>query len=137
MLDFADKYHLENVHFHNINPHGDKSVSPLFVEDAFYFSSILLKNNYKNNIDLPYLFRKGDIKTKCLQPWYYHCFDPDFNLAFCCQLKHRKGLDMDQGRFIMKTWMNSTVDCLYCQRRFMGRNYAIFNSNKKKWRIYN
>ena len=136
MLNFAYTLYHNKIYFHNINPHGNKDIKPLFIVDAFYFNDILSKKDYKYDISLPYLFREGDKKVKCIQPWYYHCFDPEFNLAPCCHLEHSKKTNIESIRYIIKNG-KMFPSCIYCQRRFIGKEYAIFNSKNKKWRIYN
>ena len=135
ILKFINTLYQDKVYFHNINPHGSKDIKPLFIDDAFYFDSVLLRKDYDYDISLPYLFREGDKEVKCIQPWYYHCFDPEFNLAPCCHLEHSKKTNMESIRYIMKDKLFPS--CLYCQRRFIGKEYATFNSKNKKWKVYN
>lgn len=136
MLYFASSFSPTSVYFHNINPHGN-NIRPLFNTEDYWFARILLNSNYKYDISLPYLFKKNNIEKeiKCIQPWYYQCFDPDFKLAPCCHLKHIENLDIKKIRRSIINGELLSDSCKYCQRRFMGENYATFNSKKGKWNI--
>jgi MoaA/NifB/PqqE/SkfB family radical SAM enzyme len=139
------------LNFHNINPHGSKEYTPLTKKSKKVnqiLSDIVSKKDYPFDIQLPVIFNttsKHFKTSKCIQPWYYCCFDDKGNISYCCHLRHKadignifKGYNFNSDK--MKNFRRLTInhqypkeDCLYCQRRFVGEEYGFFNSRLKKW----
>ena len=152
MLDFASKLQVKIVSFHNINPHGDtERFKPLMKTDSEtmkILDGVISRNDYPFDIDLPAIFRPGTDEFKkavCIQPWYYLCFDERGDVAYCCHLRHSGSI----GNVFGECDFNSSSvvnfrrkmlqgdypqDCLYCHRRFMGKE-TRFDSVTKRWYV--
>ena len=151
MLDFAQKYEPSEVGFHNINPHGSKDYTPLTLSSRKVnqiVKDIMSKNDYPFDIYLPVIFdtKSRHFKTaRCIQPWYYCCFNDKGDISVCCQLGHDEELgnifsNYDFNSTKMKNFRRLIIkgeypvdDCLYCHRRFMGEAYGHFDAKLKKW----
>lgn len=137
MLNFASFYTPETVHFHNINPHGS-SFESIFKNspEIKWINRITKKDTYHFDIVVSHIFdisKEEHYQTGCIQPWYYFCFDKN-SIAPCCHMPHDKNLNMDFFRKNMIEY-NYPSACNYCQRRFIGNNYAVFNLKQKRWKI--
>lgn len=151
MIEFAFKIRPTEITFHNINPHGSKEYKPLFRNSKkinTILKRLINKNDYSFDIHLPVIFEPEgrDFKSsKCIQPWYYCCFDDKGDIAYCCHLRHQSSIgnifnNYDFNSEKIKSFRRSVIngkypqdDCLYCQRRFMGKGYGFFDSAIKKW----
>jgi len=151
MIKFAHEMKPDIIAFHNINPHGSKEYKPLTKSSEKakqILDDITSKNDYPFDISLPVIFdtTSNHFKTaKCVQPWYYCCFDNEGNISYCCHLRQNpeignifKGYNfnsdkMKNFRRLMINHQYPKDDCLYCQRRFAGEEYGFFNSRVKKW----
>jgi MoaA/NifB/PqqE/SkfB family radical SAM enzyme len=151
MLDFARKYQPSEVGFHNINPHGSNEYTSLTLQSEKVnriAKDIMSRNDYPFDIYLPVIFdtESEHFKTaRCIQPWYYFCFNDKGDIALCCQLGHEQELgnifkDYDFNSDKMMSSRRQIIkgkypveDCLYCHRRFMGEAYGHFDAKLKKW----
>jgi MoaA/NifB/PqqE/SkfB family radical SAM enzyme len=152
MLKFAYKFQPSGVEFHNINPHGCKDYTPLTLSSEKVnqiVKAIMSKSDYPFDISLPIIFdtESRHFKTaKCIQPWYYCCFDDKGDISFCCHLRHDRVIgnifsNYDFNSDMMRNFRRQMIkgeyaadDCLYCHRRFMGEEYGHFDSKLKKWK---
>jgi len=142
------------VIFHNINPHGNELYKPLTLQDKntkIFLEKIISRRNYPFDISLPVIFDTDStlfLNAKCKQPWFYFFFNTIGEVAYCCHLPH----DAKIGNVFQDYNFNSTKmtefrmdiiegkilkSCLYCQRRFMGMEFAYFNAKIKKWLFNN
>lgn len=151
MIEFAYKVQPSILYFHNINPHGSKDYTPLTLSSKKVnqiMKAIMSKSDYPFDIYLPVIFdtESEHFKTsKCIQPWYYCCFDDKGDISYCCHLGHSRSIgnifgsydfDSDMMRHFRRLMIKNEYsgdDCLYCQRRFMGEEYGYFDSKSKKW----
>ena len=135
MIAFAERVGAAEIMFHNINPHGS-DYSPLDTsqeETMEVITNIQKRNDYRCDVYMPYIFDIGTKEfreTKCIQPWFYRCFDMAGNLAKCCQLPHNTTFGkisnghltdnlMDIIRWKIIKEREFGGGCLFCQRRFM------------------
>jgi len=139
MLRFASYYYPHTVHFHNINPHGSDLQSITKDMDEFnYIKEVTKRGHYNFDIVISHIFDISSDefwKAKCVQPWYYHCWNSKGLYSPCCHLPHTYNDEEELNRFREMT-MESKMpqeSCKYCQRRFLGKNYAIFSERKNKW----
>jgi len=155
MLSFGYKVRPTNIGFHNINPHGSKDYTPLTKQSkkvTRIFTDLTNKSDYPFDISLPVVFDTASKHfriVKCVQPWYFCCFDDKGNIAPCCHLRHQEefgnilkgyNFNSDKMKNFRKSMINnqySKIDCLYCQRRFMREEYGFFDSRSKKWTLKN
>lgn len=158
MLEFAESFSPSQVTFHNINPHGTKEFYSLTKDskkEIGYIESIMKRDDYPFDIVISQIFDINSDEfrySRCIQPWYYFCFNSRGDIAECCHLPHRRNIGnvsynydfnsrymINFRNMMMKyelTWVpNLPKSCIYCQRRFIGKNFAIFNKDKKKWII--
>jgi len=152
MLDFAESIEPDIVCFHNINPHGDERYRPLTMRDAdvkLLLNKIVKRTDYPFDISLPVIFNIDSLsfdEGKCIQPWNYFCFNSKGDVSFCCHLAHSNNIgnvfteynynSSEMVSFRRKIMENKRPDdCLYCQRRFFGKEYGCFSSRNKKWRF--
>jgi MoaA/NifB/PqqE/SkfB family radical SAM enzyme len=150
MLEFAAKLEPNFVNLHNINPHGNTSVKPLTItnnEAMFFINKIISKKDYQFDIMMGVIFNPGSetfLTERCIQPWFYLCFNPVGDIAYCCHLAHNNNIgNVWNGYNFNSPKMNHfrtnmikgtfPKSCLYCQRRFMGKGYAIFNARNQEW----
>lgn len=150
MLEFAAKLGPNFVNLHNINPHGNASVTPLTItdKDAMGFvNNIIGKKDYQFDIIMGIIFDPGSeafLKERCIQPWYYFCFNSVGEIAYCCHLAHNNNIgnvlngynfNSPKMNHFRKNMIkgNFPKSCLYCQRRFMGKEYAIFTAKNHAW----
>ncbi len=148
MLNFASIYKPATVHFHNINPHGCNEYKPLtlFCMEMTNIIDIEVKNNYPFDIVISHIFDEESEKFRtkgCVQPWYYLCWNHKGDIAPCCHLAHNEkygnildgeeGLDVFRQMMIMNDGLGLPDSCKYCQRRFLGDNYAVFKKKKERW----
>jgi radical SAM protein with 4Fe4S-binding SPASM domain len=150
MVEFACQVKPKAVGFHNINPHGDKRFTSLTVQNTKcmqILENIVSFADYPFNIELPIIFdtnSKQFQSTKCSLPWNYCVIDHNGNIAPCCQLMHSeeygnifKGYDFnsDKIRKFRRTILSGVIliKCLYCQRRFMGDEYGMFDAKSRSW----
>ena len=148
MVELLDRLSLKpnTVHFHNINPHGntdEKSVT-VYSKDLHYIDRFLMVlDDYPYDIVVSHVFDPGSkaFKTKrCIQPWYYFCFNQGKKISPCCHSSyyiHNDNWSNSTGLISFRNSIKKGIiskDCLFCHRRFIGDNYAIFNSRKKKWK---
>lgn len=152
MIGLAEKINPDFVSFHNINPHGNQQYSPLTIKDRetkLFLEKILKRTDYPFDIDLPTIFdteRASFQNAKCIQPWYFLCFGSTGDISYCCHLAHNR----DVGNIFMDYNLNSPEmvsfrqdiikgsilnSCLYCQRRFMNKEFGKFYAKSKEWFI--
>ena len=153
MLEFSEKVGPHHVSFHNINPHGCEEYRPLTVQNHStneFLDKTTARRDYPFDIYLPVIFDTESpqfLNSKCIQPWYYFAFNHRGDVSMCCHLAHEpeignvfKGYDFNSERIlnIRKDIINGVVEdsCLYCQRRFMGKEFGEFSSKNKKWYIH-
>jgi len=154
MIDFSYKLQPSLVGFHNINPHGSKDYTPLTLSSKKVnkiMKEVVGKSDYPFDISLPVIFNtesKHFKTTKCIQPWYYCCFDDKGDISYCCHLRHNGAIGNIFGNYdfnsdLMGNFRRLMIkseypedDCLYCQRRFMGKEYGYFNSKLKEWTLF-
>jgi MoaA/NifB/PqqE/SkfB family radical SAM enzyme len=152
MIEFAHKSQPSFVSFHNINPHGSRDFTPLTTSSGKVnriINDITSRTDYPFDVSLPVIFdtENENFKTaKCIQPWYYFCFDDRGDIAYCCHLRHERSIgNVFEGyQFnspLMQNFRQRAIknqypeDCLYCQRRFIGREYGHFSSKTKEWKL--
>ncbi len=150
MIELASQVKPKTVGFHNINPHGDKRFTSLTVENKKcmqILENIVSFTDYPFDIELPIVFdvnSKNFKSVKCSQPFRYCVIDHNGNIAPCCQLMHSaeygnifKGYDFnsDKIRKFRRTILYGHIlrECFHCQRRFMGDEYGVFDSESRKW----
>jgi MoaA/NifB/PqqE/SkfB family radical SAM enzyme len=152
MLAVAEKIGPNFVYFHNINPHGNTSIRPLTIHDkdtVFFLKNLVYKTDYPFDINMGVVFDTESVtfnQGKCIQPWYYFCFNSVGEVAYCCHLAHNKkignvfeGYDLNSPK--MTSFRKNIIrgkfpkSCLYCQRRFMGKEYAAFSAKDHEWSI--
>jgi MoaA/NifB/PqqE/SkfB family radical SAM enzyme len=152
MIAFAEELLPPSIYFHNINPHGCTDYAPLTLQDPAtreFLEKITKKRNYPFDIYISAIFDlKSELfkKARCIQPWYYFCFNPDGDIAYCCHLSHDPNIgNIFKGNFLnspaliefRKGIMNGQIpaSCLYCQRRFMESEFGKFNASLGTWFI--
>ncbi len=152
MIELAEDIKPDFVSFHNINPHGSKEYSPLIAQEKntqLFLEKILDRCDYPFNIDLPVIFDPDSPlfrNTKCIQPWYQFNFNSVGDIAYCCQLVHDKqignlftGYNVNLPKMVKfrKDIMKGALmkNCLYCQRRFLNKEFGNFDSNLGRWFI--
>ena len=153
MIEFAQSIGPDFVYFHNINPHGCEQYKTLTFQDQetlALLTRIFERDDYGLDIKVAHVFDKESEAfrdRKCIQPWYYFCFNSKGNISFCCHLEHSKdngnvfdGYDFNSKKLVAfrKSIMDGKImkSCLYCQRRFMeDPEFASFDSLSKKWNI--
>lgn len=152
MLNFASIYDPSVIHLHNINPHNCSQFRSLVIscEELDYIEKdVIGKNNYNFDIVISHIFDDNSEKFKmksCVQPWYYLCWNYEGDIAPCCHLVHDKKYgDIIKGKeklgifrkiMIMNSGYKDLIlpkSCKYCQRRFLGGNYAVFKKKKGRW----
>ena len=153
MIEFSERIKPSFVYFHNINPHGSNEFKPLSSHDEKsmkLLTKILERNDYAIDIHTTHIFNKKTphfAEAKCVQPWYYFCFNSKGAVSVCCHMNH----DFKYGNIFknynfnspeMVKWRKKIMSdkipdiCLYCQRRFLDeQEFAFFDSTKKKWII--
>jgi MoaA/NifB/PqqE/SkfB family radical SAM enzyme len=153
MVTFAQSIGPNGVNFHNINPHGSGEYASLTIQDEStrqFLDRMTRRTDYPFDIILPVIFDTQSpafLEGQCVQPWYYFCFNSAGNVAFCCHLEHDakignvfSGYDFnskDMVRFREDIMAKKVGEkCLYCQRRFLGKDYGRFDSTKKQWQIF-
>jgi MoaA/NifB/PqqE/SkfB family radical SAM enzyme len=154
MFAIAEEIKPSSVYFHNINPHGCRQYKPLIINDEntrLGIKRLLKRADYPFDIYIPAIF---DIKSefflqaKCVQPWHYFCFNSVGNIAYCCHFAHDAEVgnistDYDFNSPKMMMFRSDIIkgkilkSCLYCQRRFMNKEFARFDSKIKKWFVNN
>jgi len=139
MLLFASYYRPHTVHFHNINPHGSYVKPIIKGEDKFkYIEEITNRRMFNFDIVISHMFDPGSKEFwggKCVQPWFYHCWNSKGFYSPCCHLPHNyyEEGELEGFRDNMLFGDNLPAACLYCQRRFLGKNYAVYSERKGKW----
>jgi len=150
MLQFASGIRPSFVSFHNINPHGNPRFKSLSIQDKntqLFLERVLARNDYQFDIHLPVIFdlsSEGFYKDKCFQPWYFLCFNAKGDISYCCHLNHNETIgntfsNYDLNSPKMLGFRKSIIEgkipesCLFCQRRFMDKEFAKFDSRTKKW----
>lgn len=154
MINFASKFKTDIVSFHNINPHGCEEYKPLTFQDnksLKYLKGVVSRTDYPFDISLPVIFdteNENFRKEKCKQPWYYFLFNSAGDVSYCCHLEHNadignvfSGYDFNSKK--MLEFRKKIIDgkilksCLFCQRRFMGKEFGIYNRWSKSWTLNN
>ncbi|MFH1593916.1 MAG: radical SAM protein [Candidatus Omnitrophota bacterium] len=152
MLELSERIKPRFVVFHNINPHGSKGYTPLTLQDEntrIFLAKMLERRNFPFDVRLPHIFDPESPsfrEAKCVQPWYYFCFNSDGDVSYCCHLSHGGNIgnihkDYDFNTPKMVSFREVVIkgdiqgSCLYCQRRFMGKEFARFSSKAKRWTI--
>lgn len=152
MMEFAEQIGPNFVYFHNINPHGNHSINPLTINDKdtqVFLKKFINKTDFKFDITIGAIFdteSEAFNKGRCIQPWFYFCFNSVGDVGYCCHLEHNKKIgnvfeDYDLNSAAMKTFRKNMIEgkfpasCQYCQRRFMGKEYAVFTAQDKKWSV--
>lgn len=152
MIALAEEIKPNFVYFHNINPHGCEQYKPLTIQDEntkIFLKKLLKRSDYPFNIDVSVIFDPKSpsfLQAKCIQPWYYFCFNSVGDVSYCCHLSHDANignvfndynLNSQEMVTFRKDIMRSKVakSCLYCQRRFMGKEFGSFDSKNGKWVI--
>ena len=155
MLEFADYIIPDTVHFHNINPHGSSDIEPLTkqCEELKYLDFIKSRVHYPYDIVVSHVFDTAskDFYTKrCVQPWYYFCFNSQGDMAPCCHIEHNNYMygnlfsnnkRVNNHRMVcfradMINGYGFLIDgpsCKFCHRRFLGDNYAVYSRRKRSW----
>jgi MoaA/NifB/PqqE/SkfB family radical SAM enzyme len=154
MLEFAETTKPTLVVFHNINPHGSKDFTPLVASNEKVqqmLRDITSRNDYPYDIELPVIFEtnsKGFIEQKCIQQWFYASFNDKGSVSYCCHMNHDasignmfQGYDFNSDKMVAfrRRMMNHEYpkdDCLFCQRRFMGKEYGRFSASQGKWVLH-
>lgn len=150
MLGFATKVSASSVYFHNINPHGSNEYRPLVKTSNTIgiMNDIMARIDYPFDITLPVIYDVESPefhKAKCTQPWGGCYFDGKGDIAYCCHLRHDSsignvcnGYDFNSPMMVefRQRMIESdySEDCLYCSRRFAGKEYARFNARTRRWR---
>lgn len=145
MIEFAEFFRPTHIYFHNINPHGCEQYKPLTSRGCL--DEVLGRDDYRLDIHISYIFDTKSpsfLRSKCIQPWYYFCFNSVGDISFCCHLEH----DSEIGNWLsydfnsprMVDFRNDIISgkimnsCLYCQRRFTeDGEFAFFDSSQGKW----
>lgn len=153
MIKLAEDIRPNFVYFHNINPHGCEQYKPLTFQNEntkLFLETILKRSDYPFDIIISVIFDPSSPlfhEAKCIQPWYYFGFNSVGDVSFCCHLAHNPNIgnvfadynfnSMEMVKF-RKDIMAGKIpkSCLYCQRRFMGKEFGKFDSKMKKWFIY-
>jgi len=150
MIQFAEDVKPNFVYFHNVNPHGSSEYRPLTLqnrETRDFLGKIRERCDYPFDIIVSRIFDTDSptfIKSKCIQPWYYFCFNSKGEISFCCHLRPDGDIgnafaDYDYNSSKMVKFRDDIIEgkimqsCLYCQRRFMGEEFYKFDSKKKNW----
>ena len=150
MLEFAGMVKPSKVNFHNINPHGDERYLSLTTDNMKVvraLDDVVNKTDYSFDIELPTVFTtdsKYFKSAKCTMPWYHCMINYRGSISPCCQLVHSeeygnmfKGYDFnsDKIREFRRTILYGEImrECIYCQRRFTGEEYGIFDVKSKSW----
>lgn len=152
MLAIGNEIKPDFVYFHNINPHGCDGVEPLSMQNEstrFFLNKLCNKIDYPFDIQVSTIFDSESptfLTTKCIQPWYYFCFNTRGDISYCCHLKHKNNIgnvadNYDFNSAGMKKFRKNIIagkimnSCLYCQRRFMGKEFGNFNRKDRRWSI--
>jgi len=150
MLATARALKPTTVHLHNINPHDSMDVLPLTVhcKELSFIKEVTERTDYNFDIVISHIFDESTNEfwsRGCVQPWYYLCWDSMGNISPCCHLNHDpyygnifhagedKKLISFRRKYMMSFPVYSLVSCRFCHRRFLGKNYAIFDSRRKRW----
>ncbi|HVN73479.1 MAG TPA: radical SAM protein [Methanoregula sp.] len=152
MLALAEELKPPSIYFHNINPHGCTDYRPLTLQDPAtveFLKTVTSRADYPFDIWISAIFNtksKQFRKGRCIQPWYYFCFNPAGDVAYCCHLSHDPGIgNVFSGNATnspaMQEYRDSIIrgkipaSCLYCQRRFMESEFGHFDAKLQKWFI--
>jgi len=152
MIQLAEELRPPSVYFHNINPHGCESFKPLLLKDMVtkkFLQDITKRTDYPFDINISCIFNPGSQhfkESRCIQPWYYFCFNHEGNIAYCCHLSHEpaignvfRGYDFNSAEMVQ--FRSNIIEgqipksCIYCQRRFMDSEFGNFSSHSRKWYI--
>ena len=151
MIEFSERLKPAFACFHNINPHGSTEFKPLFSHDKKsmkHLTKILERNDYAIDIHTTHIFNEKSPhfkEAKCIQPWYYFCFNSKGAVSVCCHMEHDNKFgnifnNYDFNSTEMVKWRKKIMSdkipdiCLHCQRRFLDeQEFSFFDSTKKKW----
>ncbi len=155
MIEFAERMGPSLVTFHNISPHGSTDFRPLSFQSnqtVKWLEELISRRDYPFDINLPAIFdleSPSFREVKCIQPWYYFCFNSVGDVSYCCHLPHDPkignvfaGYDFNSREMTLfrKETMTGKMtsdliqkNCLHCQRRFMGKEFGIFDSRVRTW----
>jgi MoaA/NifB/PqqE/SkfB family radical SAM enzyme len=151
MIEFSERHKPTFAYFHNINPHGSNEFKPLFSHDKKsmkHLTKVLDRNDYTIDIHTTHIFNEKSPhfkEAKCIQPWYYFCFNSKGAVSVCCHMEHDdkfgnifKNYDFNSTEMVKwrKKIMSDKIPdiCLHCQRRFLDeQEFSYFDSAKKKW----
>jgi radical SAM protein with 4Fe4S-binding SPASM domain len=150
MIDFAYQVEPNTVNLFGINPHGDSKYGALTTDNKEVINTldnIVKKADYPFNISLPVIFdtQSSYFKSaKCSQPWNNCLVNYNGDIDPCCQLINSKGFgNMFEGykfnsskmREFRKNIMDGNMPepCTYCEIRFLGEEYGLFDCKSKKW----
>lgn len=149
MLEFANSVSASKVYFHNINPHGSTEYHAVLniSKTVQLMKDIMARDDYPFDITLPVIYDVESAefcKTKCTQPWGGCYFDGKGDIAYCCHLRHDSsignifnGYDFNSPMMVdfreRMARSEYSEDCLYCSRRFAGKEYARFDARTRKW----
>lgn len=153
MIELAESIRPNFVYFHNINPHGCEQYKSLTLQDKntkIFLETILKRLDYPFDIIVSAIFDTTSpsfLESKCIQPWYYFCFNSVGDISFCCHLAHDPEIgnvfadyDFNSSEMVKfrKAIMAKKImkSCLYCQRRFIRQDFCRYDSKKKKWFIH-
>lgn len=154
MVKLAEDIRPNSVYFHNINPHGCQQYKPLTLQDKavkLFLKKITKRTNYPFDLIMSVIFDKDSplfMQAKCVQPWFLFAFNEDGNISTCCHLAHDieignafEGYNFNSPKMLgfRKDIISGRIlkSCLYCQRRFMGKEFGHFDSKTNKWFIFN
>lgn len=152
MIALAEELMPPSIYFHNINPHGCENFKPLTMQDPEtrkFLADITKKTNYPFDINISSIFDLDSPlfkESKCIQPWYYFCFNHKGDVAYCCHLSHNPAIGNVFERYDFNSpemiqFRQHIIEgkiqksCVYCQRRFMNTEFGTFNTHRGKWYI--
>lgn len=150
MVDFAYQVEPNIVNIFGINPHGNSQYRALTTDNKEAISaleSLIERTDYPFNISLPIVFdtQSNYFKhAKCSQPWNNCLVNYNGNIDPCCQLINNEGFGnmfdgYDFNSFRMMEFRKNILEgrmpeqCVYCEIRFLGEEYGLFDSKEKKW----
>lgn len=154
MLEFATTTKPNLVVFHNMNPHGSEDFTSLLggnEEVQQMLRNITSRTDYPFDLELPVLFdttSKNFVEQKCIQQWFYASFNDKGHVSYCCHMNHDESIGnifkgyefnsekMQEFRRNMINHEYPKDDCLFCQRRFMGKEYGRYFVSEGKWFLH-
>jgi MoaA/NifB/PqqE/SkfB family radical SAM enzyme len=153
MIKLAEEIRPNVVYLHNINPHGCEQYKPLVLQDRdtkLFLEKISKRTDYPFDLIMSVVFDNDSPlfrQAKCVQPWLLFSFNEKGDISYCCHLSHDvnignafAGYNFNSPKMVgfRKDIIGGRIpkSCLYCQRRFMGKEFGHFDSRAGKWFIF-